>query len=112
MSAPSPDRQATAEDWQRLGQAYLDRTAQWRTGKPFATDKMPMNWLWLGAAFAMLPGARVVECRRDRLETAWSCYAHVFAGGAQEFSYDFDSIAAYASDYDRTMAAWKWMPIR
>lgn len=99
--------QATADDWRRLGEAYLKRAALWRTEKPFATDKMPMNWLWLGAAFAMLPGARIVECRRDRLETAWSCYAHVFAGGAQEFSYDIDSIAAYAGDYDRAMTAWK-----
>ena len=99
--------QATADDWQRLGHAYLQRNAQWRTGKPVATDKMPMNWLWLGAAFAMLPGARVIECRRDRLETAWSCYAHVFAAGAQEFSYDIESIAAYARDYDRAMATWQ-----
>jgi tetratricopeptide (TPR) repeat protein len=99
--------QATPDDWRRLGQMYLDRAAHWRSGKPFATDKMPMNWLWLGAVFAMLPAARVVECRRDRLECAWSCYAHVFNGGAQEFSYDIDSIAAYAKDYDGTMATWK-----
>ena len=99
--------QATLDDWRRLGLMYLERAAQWRNGKPFATDTMPMNWLWLGAAFAMLPAARVIECRRDRLECAWSCYAHVFGGGAQEFSYDIGSIAAYANDYDHTMSAWK-----
>ena len=46
-------------------------------------------------------------CRRDRLETAWSCYAHVFSAGTQAFSYDIDSIAAYAGDHDRAMAKWK-----
>ncbi|MEP6483955.1 MAG: sulfotransferase [Rudaea sp.] len=98
---------ATHEDWHRLGHDYLERAAKWRGDRPFATDKMPANWLWLGAALAMLPGARVVECRRDILETAWSCFCHLFARGAQEFSYDFESIAAYARDYDRTMSQWK-----
>lgn len=99
--------QATADDWRRLGQSYLDRAAQWRGTKSFATDKLPMNWLWLGAIRAMLPGARVIECHRDRLETAWSCYSHVFFGGGQEFSYDIQSIAGYADAYDRAMKKWK-----
>jgi tetratricopeptide (TPR) repeat protein len=98
---------ATQDDWQRLGEDYLSRSMQWRSGRPFATDKMPVNWLWLGAAMAMLPGARVVESRRDVLETGWSCFCHVFASGSQEFSYDFESIAAYARDRDRAMQQWK-----
>jgi tetratricopeptide (TPR) repeat protein len=98
---------ATQEDWRRLGDDYLERSARWRSGRSVATDKMPANWLWLGAALAMFPGARVVECRRDILETAWSCFCHLFAGGAQEFSYDIASIAAYAGDCDRAMQHWR-----
>ncbi len=98
---------ATQEDWQRLGDDYLSRSMQWRSGRPFATDKMPVNWSLLGAAMAMLPGARVIESRRDILETAWSCFCHMFTSGAQEFSYDFESIAVYARDCDRAMRHWK-----
>jgi tetratricopeptide (TPR) repeat protein len=98
---------ATVADWQRLGHAYLERSRHWRGSAARATDKLPANWLWLGAALAMLPGARVIDCRRDLLETAWSCFSHLFAGGAQEFSYDFDSIAAYARDYERAMTQWQ-----
>jgi hypothetical protein len=97
---------ATAEDWRRLGEDYLARTARWRSGRASATDKLPSNWLWLGALFRMLPGARVVDSRRDLLETAWSCYCHLFRIGTQDFSFDFDSIAAYARDYERAMAQW------
>jgi tetratricopeptide (TPR) repeat protein len=98
--------QATADDWKRLGEDYLSRSMQWRSGKPFATDKCPINWLWAGAAFAMLPGARFVECRRNILETGWSCFCHAFNGGSQGFSYDFESIAAYARDHDRATEQW------
>jgi tetratricopeptide (TPR) repeat protein len=98
--------EAAADDWRRLGEDYLTRTARWRSGRARATDKLPSNWLWLGALLRMLPGARVVDCRRDRLETAWSCYCHLFAIGTQDFSFDFDSIAAYARDYERAMVQW------
>ena len=98
---------AAPEDWRRLGEDYLQRAARWRGSGVRATDKLPSNWLWLGALFRMLPGARVVDCRRDRLETAWSCYCQLFRIGTQDFSFDFASIAAYARDYERAMAHWQ-----
>lgn len=105
LSAWAPG--AHAQDWQRLGEAYLAETATARGDKAVFTDKLPGNWIWLGAALAMLPGARVVECRRDPLETAWACYRRLFAGGGQNFSYDFTSIGAFMRDYERSMAHWR-----
>jgi len=98
---------AGAADWQRLGEDYLRRVAAARGDRPVFTDKLPGNWLWLGAALQMLPGARVVDCRRDRLETAWSCYRRLFSGGGQDFSYDFGALAQFIRDYERSMHHWQ-----
>jgi tetratricopeptide (TPR) repeat protein len=97
--------ETTPDDWERLGGAYLARTARWRTRKPRFTDKMPNNWPFVGAALAMLPGARVIDCRRDPVETAWSCFKQRFGSG-QKFSYDLADIAATWKDYDRAMRTW------
>jgi Flp pilus assembly protein TadD len=100
--------QADAEDWRRLGENYLARIAPLRGDARVFTDKLPGNWLWLGAAFAMLPGARAVECRRDPVETAWSCFRQAFGGGGtQDFSYDLDSIAAFMHDFELAMRHWR-----
>jgi len=99
--------QAAAEDWQRLGMDYLQRVAPMRGAAPVFTDKLPGNWVWLGAAMNMLPGARVIECRRQRLETAWACYRRLFSGGGQDFSYDFRSIARFFDDCERSMQHWR-----
>jgi len=93
---------ADALDWQRLGAEYLARTARWRRPGMRFTDKLPGNWSRAGAAFAMLPGARVIDCRRDAVESCLSCFRQLFSEGAQPFSYDLDDIAAYWRDYDRT----------
>ncbi len=92
---PSWASQASTEDWTRLGQDYLRRSAGWRRDKPIATDKLPDNWMLAGAIRAMLPEARIIDCRRDPVETCWSCYKQLFAPGLANFSYDFASLAQY-----------------
>lgn len=98
--------QADAGDWQRLGRDYLQRTARWRERRPRFTDKMPENWLHAGVLRAMLPGATVLETRRDPLETAWSCYKQHFYR-LPHFSCDFDDIAAFMRNGQRAMDAWR-----
>lgn len=98
---------AGADDWRRLGERYLERTARWRMQRPRHTDKMPDNWLLAGAALAMLPGARVVDCERDALETAWSCYKQWFADGRHLYAYDFADLAAQLRDHARAVAFWQ-----
>lgn len=86
---------ATDEDWARLGQDYLRASAVWRRLRPIATDKLPDNWQFVGAIRRMLPEARIIDCRRDALETCWSCYKQLFGPGLAAFSYGFDSLAQY-----------------
>lgn len=95
LSFPAWVDRADADDWTRLGQDYLRTSARWRQSRPKSTDKLPDNWKLVGAVCAMLPQARVIDCRRDPLETAWSCYKQLFAPGLANFSYDFDSLGQY-----------------
>jgi tetratricopeptide (TPR) repeat protein len=97
---------ATPADWERLGRAYLARTARWRAARPRFTDKLPSNWPLIGAALAMLPGAKVIDCRRDAVETCWSCYKQLFAPGLANYAYDLGELASYWRDYDRLSRFW------
>jgi tetratricopeptide (TPR) repeat protein len=96
---------ATPEDWRRMGESYLERTARFRRERGRFTDKALSNWRAIGAAMAMLPGARFVNCRRDPVETCFSCFRQVFTRG-QAFTYDLFDLAAYWRDYDRMMRFW------
>ncbi len=98
--------EASADDWARLGRDYLHRSARWRRQRPVATDKLPDNWQHLGAIRAMLPAARIVDCRRDALQTTWSCYKQLFGPGLAAYSYDFDSLAQFSVACERSGDAW------
>ncbi|WEN16606.1 sulfotransferase [Rhodanobacter sp. AS-Z3] len=97
---------ADAADWQRFGQRYLTLTARWRRHKPRHTDKLPSNWLLTGVLGAMLPGARIIDARRDALEAGWSCYKQQFYR-LPHFACTLTDIAAYIRDYERVMGVWQ-----
>lgn len=98
--------EATAADWHRLGSDYLARTARWHARRPRFTDKMPDNWKLAGVLRAMLPGATVIDARRDPLETGWSCFRQQFYQ-LPHFSCDLADIGAYLRGCERAMDAWR-----
>ena len=91
---------AQAADWERLGRRYLERTTGRKRDRAIFTDKLPNNWVFIDAIRAMLPGARIILCRRDPLETCLSCYRQHLAGN--EYTRTFHDLAAYWRDFDRT----------
>lgn len=91
-------------DWQELGARYLERTTHWRRHRSRFTDKLPGNWLYIGAIRAMLPGARIVTCRRDPLETCFSCYRQYLYNN--EYTRTPEDLAAYWRDFDRAASHW------
>jgi tetratricopeptide (TPR) repeat protein len=97
--------QASADDWQRLGRRYLELTTGLRKDRPVSTDKLPNNWRAIGAIRAMLPGARIVVCRRDPLENCWSCYKQYFTQG-WEFTYDLEDLATFWKAFDAAASHW------
>jgi Tfp pilus assembly protein PilF len=104
---PFPDwvGDATCDDWRRLGNEYLARTARWHENNSRFTDKNLVAWKYVGAVFAMLPAARVVVVRRDPLETCVACYRQWFASGTQ-FAYDLHEMSSYCIDFMRLTRFW------
>jgi tetratricopeptide (TPR) repeat protein len=98
-------RAAQSDDWRRLGERYLERTAYRRSRRPRFTDKLPYNWLYIGAIRAMLPGAQIVVCRRDPLETCLSCYRQRLTNN--EYTRTFGDLAAFWHDFDRAVKHWR-----
>lgn len=93
-----------ADDWRRLGQRYLERTARWRKRRPMFTDKLPNNWMHIGMIRAMLPGAHIVISRRDALETCFSCYRQFFPGN--DYTRTFADLASYWRSFDAAANDW------
>jgi tetratricopeptide (TPR) repeat protein len=96
-------------DWQQLGEAYLASTRPDTSHKPRFIDKLPHNFLYVGAIANALPNAKIICLRRDPMDTCLSNFRQLFAPASpyHDYSYDLLDTGRYYVLFDRLMAHWK-----
>ena len=88
-----------------LGKDYISETAWARDDAPFFIDKMPNNFIHIGLIKTILPNAKIIDTRRDPMDTCFSCFKQFFARG-QLFTYSLEDLGNYYTDYIRAMNHW------
>lgn len=86
-------------------QSYLAALRRRGDGARRVIDKMPHNFLVLGWVALLFPGARIIHCRREPLDTCVSCYTQHFAE-AHAYSSDLAILGRYYRSYERLMRHW------
>ncbi|MBS0380500.1 MAG: sulfotransferase [Proteobacteria bacterium] len=75
-------------------------------GREAVVEKLPLNYLYLGAIHRALPAAKVLWVTRSPLDSCFAMYRTLF-GAAYPFSYDFGELARYYGAYRRLMRHWQ-----
>jgi Tfp pilus assembly protein PilF len=71
-------------------------------------EKLPLNYLYLGAIQRSLPDAKFFWMRRSPMDTCFAMYRTLFAQG-YPFSYAFEELARYYAAFASLMSHWKSM---
>jgi Sulfotransferase family/Tetratricopeptide repeat len=95
--AAAADPEAVAANYRRL--ARLE-------GADRVIEKLPTNYLYLGAIRRALPAAKILWVKRAPLDSCFAMYRTLF-GEAYPFSYDFEDLARYYAAYERLMGHWQ-----
>jgi tetratricopeptide (TPR) repeat protein len=96
----------TATQLDALGKSYIYHTRLHRTeSSPYFTDKMPANFPHVGLIHMMLPNAKIIDARRNPLDTTVANFRQLFAKGKNQ-SYDLNEFAEYYLEYLRLMQHW------
>ncbi|MGH6725547.1 MAG: sulfotransferase family protein, partial [Pseudolabrys sp.] len=73
---------------------------------PFVTDKMPLNFRWIGFIMEALPEARIVHVKREPAAVCWSNFKTYFPSEGLRFAFDMQDIAKFYRLYDGLMDFW------
>ncbi|MFV8819647.1 tetratricopeptide repeat-containing sulfotransferase family protein [Haliea sp. E17] len=92
--------------WKQAGEEYLRRARRLVGDAPHFTDKMPENYMWLGAIRAMLPNARIIHLSRHPIDTCLSIYEQDFAT-ARPWANDLKSLGAHYHAYRNLLQHWR-----
>lgn len=94
------------KDLRHIGSAYLKQLRTHDRQARFVTDKLPHNFLHIGLIRLALPGARIIHCVRDPVDTCLSIYKNYFTGH-HPYAYDQSELGGYYRLYQRLMAHWR-----
>ena len=86
---------------------YLEALSALNVSERFITDKMPLNFRWLGIILAALPEARIIHVRRDPRAVCWSIYKHYFPDEGNAYAYDLQDLVEYHALYEDLMSFWR-----
>ena len=92
----------------KLARQYLKalRKAAGSTKARVLIDKLPSNHFLLGIASRLLPGVRVIRCRRDPRDTAVSCFLQDF-GDRHPYRVSLPALADELALHDRASDRWR-----
>ena len=85
---------------------YLESLFSFNISKNVVTDKMPLNFQYIGLILSAIPEAKIIHVKRDPMATCWSNYKYFFPSKGNGFSFDQDDLAGYYSIYSDLMTFW------
>jgi tetratricopeptide (TPR) repeat protein len=71
------------------------------------TDKLPINFQWIGLIKYMLPNAKIIHCIRDPRDNCFSIFKNYFVNPKLNFAYNIQELCDFYNLYSDLMNHWK-----
>jgi len=101
----SPPPRPANRYFRELGAGYVKALRSQSQRAQRITDKMPINYLYIGMIHLCLPQAVIIHSVRDPLDTCLSCYWRPFTSG-YETTYDLTLLGRHYRLYRQVMEHW------
>lgn len=92
--------------FQKIRAGYLNGIPEHPENKRIITDKMPLNFRWIGFILKALPEAKIIHCSRDARAVCWSIFRHGFFTAGNSYQHSLTDIAQFYHMYLDLMAFW------
>ena len=92
---------------QTLHDSYIKVLSALKVPEKIITDKMPLNFRFLGFILSAFPEAKIINLNRDPRATCWSIYKHYFSSKGNEYAYDIVDLVEFHKIYIDMMSFWR-----
>ena len=99
--------QVSQNEIKAVHEGYINMLTALKIYERVITDKMPLNFRWIGFILSAFPEATIVHLNRDPRATCWSIYKHYFSSKGNGYAYDIDDLAEYYKLYTDLMSFWR-----
>tara|TARA_B100000315_G_scaffold254836_1_gene296739 strand:- start:1737 stop:3305 length:1569 start_codon:yes stop_codon:yes gene_type:complete len=94
------------DNLKKIGEEYIVKMRSISNDAKKTTDKLPINFLYIGFIKLILPNSKIVHCHRNVKDNCFSIFKNQFGSGKIKFAYDMNEIVAYYNLYENLMKYW------
>ena len=94
------------DNLKKIGEEYIVKMKNISNDSDRTTDKLPINFLYVGFIKLILPKSKIVHCYRNAKDNCLSIFKNQFSSGKIKFAYDISEIVEYYNLYDDLMKYW------
>mgnify|MGYP006090192747 CR=1 FL=1 len=98
---------STRENLDSIFSEYLSYLKKISKSSKHVTDKLPINFKWIGLIKTLFPNSKVIHCMRNSKDVCFSIFKNYFANNKLNFAYDLDDIVFFHNMYSNLMNYWK-----
>jgi len=90
-----------------LSDEYISYLKKISNNSEKITDKLPVNFKWIGLIKSIFPKSKVIHCSRNPKDVCLSIYRNYFTNNKLNFAYNIDDIIFFYNLYSDLMTYWK-----
>jgi len=94
------------EKFSALGIKYINFIKKLSNNSLFVTDKLPLNFMWIGFIILSIPNAKIINCVRNPIDNCFSIYKNYFVQDGNKYSYNLNELAQFYKIYKDMMKFW------
>ena len=94
------------DNLKKIGQEYIDYLKKISNNSEKVTDKLPINFKWIGFIKLLLPNSTIIHCTRNPKGNCLSIFKNYFASRKLNFAYSLDEIVEFYNLYNDLMKYW------
>ena len=90
-----------------IGQEYINKLKKISNNSERVSDKLPINFKWIGLIKIMFPNSKIVHCTRNPKDNCISIFKTYFTNTSLNFAYNLNEISQFYILYNNLMKHWK-----
>ncbi len=94
-------------DLNTLADAYIKNLKKISNNSQRSTDKLPINFKWIGLIKILMPNSKIIHCYRNPMDNCFSIFKNFFTSRELTFAYNLDEIIQFYNLYEDLMIYWK-----
>ena len=95
------------KDIKEISSKYVNLIKNISNNSSKITDKLPVNFKWIGFIKILLPNAKIIHCKRNAKDNCMSIFKNYFVNVKLDFAYKIDEIVSFYNLYSDLMNYWK-----